>query len=212
VRRPIAATRCAPSSTAPDRDAWLDWLRTRRLALARHGWLCVHAGVVPPVDAARTLALAPRCEADARRARSAGIPARDVRQRAGRWNDTLQGPDRWRFVINVLTRIRFCTRRRRLDLPRPRTAPTPRRPAGALVRRARAAPPRGVPIAFGHWSTLGLINRPDLLALDTGCVWGGALTAVRVDGGRRDVLQVPCPQARNSGTRSARRFSARSTA
>jgi bis(5'-nucleosyl)-tetraphosphatase (symmetrical) len=50
-------------------------------------------------------------------------------------------------------------------------------------------------VAFGHWSTLGLINRPDLLSLDTGCVWGGALTGVRVDGGRREVLQVPCDQA-----------------
>jgi bis(5'-nucleosyl)-tetraphosphatase (symmetrical) len=55
-------------------------------------------------------------------------------------------------------------------------------------------------MAFGHWSTLGLIVRPDLLALDTGCVWGGPLTAVRVDGGRREVLQVPCAQAQRPGT------------
>ena len=57
----------------------------------------------------------------------------------------------------------------------------------------------GVPIAFGHWSTLGLINRPDLLALDTGCVWGGALTAVRVDGGRREVVQVALPAGAAAG-------------
>ena len=50
-------------------------------------------------------------------------------------------------------------------------------------------------MAFGHWSTLGLIQRPDLLALDTGCVWGGALTAVRVDGGRREVHQLDCAKA-----------------
>jgi len=50
----------------------------------------------------------------------------------------------------------------------------------------------GVPIAFGHWSTLGLIDRPDLLSLDTGCVWGGSLTAVRIDGGRRELFQVQC--------------------
>ena len=53
--------------------------------------------------------------------------------------------------------------------------------------------------AFGHWSTLGLVNTPLLLATDTGCVWGGALTAVRVDGGRRDVVQVPCSQAQRPG-------------
>ena len=53
-----------------------------------------------------------------------------------------------------------------------------------------------MPIAFGHWSTLGLVNRPDLLALDTGCVWGGALTAVRIDGGAREVIQVDCERRR----------------
>jgi bis(5'-nucleosyl)-tetraphosphatase (symmetrical) len=57
----------------------------------------------------------------------------------------------------------------------------------------------GQPVAFGHWSTLGLVDRPDLLALDTGCVWGGSLTAVRVDDGRRDVVQVKCAQAQAPG-------------
>ena len=57
----------------------------------------------------------------------------------------------------------------------------------------------GMPIAFGHWSTLGLVDTPLLLGIDTGCVWGGALTAVRVDGGRREVVQVKCPQARKPG-------------
>lgn len=55
------------------------------------------------------------------------------------------------------------------------------------------------PIACGHWSTLGLINQPKLLAIDTGCVWGGALSAVRVDGGRRELLQIPCEQAARPG-------------
>jgi bis(5'-nucleosyl)-tetraphosphatase (symmetrical) len=54
-----------------------------------------------------------------------------------------------------------------------------------------------VPIAFGHWSSLGLLERSDLLGLDTGCVWGGTLTAVRIDGGRRDVIQVPCEGKRH---------------
>jgi bis(5'-nucleosyl)-tetraphosphatase (symmetrical) len=56
-----------------------------------------------------------------------------------------------------------------------------------------------VPIAFGHWSTLGLVERDDLLGLDTGCVWGGRLTAVRIDGGRRDVFQVACAEAMTPG-------------
>ena len=53
----------------------------------------------------------------------------------------------------------------------------------------------GVPIAFGHWSTLGYTQRQDLLCLDSGCVWGGQLTAMRVDGGRREVHQIQCDQA-----------------
>jgi bis(5'-nucleosyl)-tetraphosphatase (symmetrical) len=52
------------------------------------------------------------------------------------------------------------------------------------------------PIAFGHWSTLGLIDRPSLLGLDTGCVWGRELTAARIDGGRREIVQVPCAPGR----------------
>ena len=111
------------------------------------------------------------------------------------WNDSLAGHDRWRMVLNALTRIRYC------------------RPDGTLEFDTKdgsgVAPPghlawfdvpgrrtQDQPIAFGHWSTLGLRNRPDLLSLDTGCVWGGALTAVRVDGGRREVTQVNCPEGR----------------
>jgi bis(5'-nucleosyl)-tetraphosphatase (symmetrical) len=94
----------------------------------------------------------------------------------------------------VLTRIRFVKADGSLDLK--------------VKESVGAAPPglhpwfdapnrrtEGIPIAFGHWSTLGLVNRPDLLALDTGCVWGGQLTAVRIDGGRRDVTQVACRAA-----------------
>lgn len=57
----------------------------------------------------------------------------------------------------------------------------------------------GTPVAFGHWSTLGLINRENLMALDTGCVWGGQLTAVRVDGARRELIQIDCPEAQKPG-------------
>jgi len=110
------------------------------------------------------------------------------------WRDDLDGAGRLRFVINTLTRIRFCTAEGRLDFKTKEgagAAPAGHHPWFDVPGRATA----GQPMAFGHWSTLGLINRPDLLAIDTGCVWGGALTAVRVDGGRRDVVQVNCEQA-----------------
>jgi bis(5'-nucleosyl)-tetraphosphatase (symmetrical) len=115
-----------------------------------------------------------------------------------RWDDGLQGADRLRFIVNALTRIRFCTEDGTLDLKTKEGLEAT--PAGLYpwfdTPGRRSA---GQAIAFGHWSTLGLLNRPDLLGLDTGCVWGGSLSAARVDGGRRELLQVPCPQAQAPG-------------
>ena len=183
---------------SPDLAAWLEWLAHCRLAHLECGWLCVHAGVVPQWDAAQTLALAAEVEA------LLSGPDLDAFLRVmygndpSRWDDTLGGADRWRFVVNVLTRIRFCTDDGTLDFKTKEgagAAPPDHRPWFDVPGRRS----EGQPIAFGHWSTLGLIERPDLLAIDTGCVWGGALTAVRVDGGRRDVVQVRCEQAQRPG-------------
>jgi bis(5'-nucleosyl)-tetraphosphatase (symmetrical) len=181
-----------------ERDSWLDWLRQRRMAHRFNGWLLVHAGVVPQWDTPTTLALAGEIEALLRGPELPQMLQGMYGNEPALWSETLQGPPRWRFIINALTRMRFCTPEGRLELQ--------------LKEGAHAAPPgyrpwfdiagrrtRGTPIAFGHWSTLGLINRPDLLALDTGCVWGGALTAVRVDGGRREIVQVRCEQAQRPG-------------
>jgi len=183
---------------APDRDAWLDWLRQRPLALERKGWLCVHAGVSPAWDAAQTLALAGEVQAMLRGPDLGDFLPLMYGNQPARWSDTLQGPDRWRHVINVLTRIRFVHADDRLDFKTKEGAATPDSglvPWFDFPQRASA----GTPIAFGHWSTLGLVNRPDLLGIDTGCVWGGALTAVRVDGGRREVVQVACDQVQRPG-------------
>ena len=184
--------------TSPERDAWLAWMRERPLAISHCGWLCVHAGVVPQWDVAQTLALARETEQLLRGADGPAFLPRMYGNQPSRWRDDLSGTDRARFVINVLTRIRFCGADGELDFKAKGNAD--RAPPGTLpwfdVPGRRTA---GCPIAFGHWSTLGLINRPDLLATDTGCVWGGALTAVRIDGGRREVVQVPCPQAQAPG-------------
>ena len=183
---------------SPRRDALLDWLRHRPLAAQAQGWLLVHAGVVPQWDAAITLALA----AEVQDVLAGPAMADFLREMYGndpaRWDPALAGVRRWRLVLNVLTRIRYCTPEGTLEFDTKDGSSVP--PAGHLAwfdvpGRATA----GVPIAFGHWSTLGLQNRPDLLALDTGCVWGGSLTAVRVDGGRREVVQVGCAQAQTPG-------------
>ena len=179
---------------AQDRDAWIDWLRRQRLAHLEDGWLCVHAGVVPQWDTAQTLALAAEVQALLRGPELGAFLAVMYGNEPDRWSDTLVDADRWRFVINTLTRIRFCTADGRLDFKTKEgagAAPPGHRPWFDVPGRRTA----GQPMAFGHWSTLGLIERDDLLAIDTGCVWGGALTAVRVDGGRREVVQVACAQA-----------------
>jgi bis(5'-nucleosyl)-tetraphosphatase (symmetrical) len=178
----------------PRREHWLAWLRQQRLAVQAEGWLMVHAGVLPQWTAAQTLAEAAVVEA---LLRSAELPA-FLKVMYGnapdRWDERLQGPERWRLVINALTRARLCSADGTLDF--------------VVKENIAAAPPglyawfdvpgrltEGVPIAFGHWSTLGAVERNDLLALDTGCVWGGALTAARVDGGRRELVSVRCEQA-----------------
>jgi bis(5'-nucleosyl)-tetraphosphatase (symmetrical) len=179
---------------APDAAAHIDWLRHQRLAHLESGWLCVHAGVVPQWSTTQALALAAEVQDVLR-----GPDLRDwLPQMYGdepaRWSDHLQGDARLRFVVNALTRLRFCTADGTLDLKTKDGADAA--PAGHWAWfdvPGRATSQQAM--AFGHWSTLGLVNRPLLLATDTGCVWGGSLTAVRVDGGRRDVLQVPCAQA-----------------
>ena len=184
---------------APDCRALLDWLRGQRMACRAPGWLLVHAGVVPQWDAEQTLALAAEVEALLRSPELAAFWPHMYGDEPRRWDDGLSGSARLRFVVNVLTRVRFVDAADgALEL--------------ALKESVAAAPPgivpwfeapnrrtAGEPIAFGHWSMLGLVNRPDLLAIDTGCVWGGALTAVRIDGGAREVIQVKCEQAQRPG-------------
>ena len=187
---------------APDHGDWMQWLRSQPLAHVEAGWLCVHAGVLPQWTTADTLALAVEVQAQLR-----GPGLRDFLHamygnEPARWSDDLAGMARWRLVINTLTRIRFCSLDGTLDLKTKEgvgAAPAGFMPWFDVPGRATL----GQPIAFGHWSTLGLLNTPHLLGIDTGCVWGGALTAVRVDGGRRQVVQVPCPQAQRIGAAAA---------
>lgn len=183
---------------APDRPALVDWLCRQRMAVHEQGWLMVHAGVVPQWDLDQTLQLAGEVE---RQLRGPGL--NDFLHvmygdEPARWDPALTGNDRLRFVVNTLTRIRFCSRDGTLDFKTKEgvTASTPDMMPWFDVPGRRT---QGVPIAFGHWSTLGLIDRPDLLSLDTGCVWGGQLTAVCVDGGERDVIQIQCTQAQKPG-------------
>jgi bis(5'-nucleosyl)-tetraphosphatase (symmetrical) len=183
---------------APDRAVLLDWLRQQPLAIAESGWLCVHAGLVPQWNAADALALASEVHDVLRGPTLHDFMPLMYGNQPARWDPDLDGPERWRFVINVLTRIRFCRADGTLDFETKEgahAAPAGHHPWFDVPGRRSS----GQPVASGHWSTLGLVNRDDLLALDTGCVWGGALTAVRVDGGRREVLQIRCERAQSPG-------------
>lgn len=178
----------------PRREAWIDWIRTRPLAARACGWLLVHAGLAPQWDAATTLALAAEVQAMLAGPDLHAFLAVMYGNEPARWRDDLAGAERWRCVINTLTRIRFCDADGRMDFATKEGADAA--PEGFMpwfeVPGRRSA---GTPIAFGHWSTLGLRHTPDLLALDTGCVWGGALSAARIDGGRREIVQIRCTQA-----------------
>ena len=198
VRRPHKGDTVDDILAAADRGALIDWLRHQRLAVWDTGWLMVHAGVPPPWSREDTLALAGEVEAVLRGPDLPGFLAAMYGNEPARWDPGLTGMPRLRFVVNALTRLRFCTADGEMDFKTKDGAGAA--PPGFMpwfdVPGRRSA---GTPVAFGHWSTLGLVDRPDLLALDTGCVWGGQLTAARVDGASREIIQVPCEQAQRPG-------------
>ena len=191
VRKPHRGDTLTEILDAPDRTEWLDWLRGRRMAVFEHGWLMLHAGVVPQWDRTQTLALAAEVEALLQGDGLADFLPQMYGDQPARWDDALVDAARWRFIINVLTRVRFVAADGTLDLVTKDgvgAAPAGFKPWFEASGRRTA----DTPIAFGHWATLGLINRADLIALDTGCVWGRQLSAMRIDDGRRELIQVEC--------------------
>lgn len=186
--------------TAPDRDALLAWLRIQHLAWLEHGWLMVHAGVVPQWSTELTLRCAAEVESILRGPALTEFLHAMYANTPEQWSPDLDGVERLRFIVNVLTRIRFCDAAGRLDHKTKDGAGSA--PPGYLPWfDVPGRKTRGQPIAFGHWSTLGLMQRNDLLALDTGCVWGGRLSAARIEAGQaHEIIQVDCAQAQRPGT------------
>ena len=181
---------------SPERDGWIEWLRQRPMLAEAHGWLLVHAGLAPAWDRARAIGLARDLERHLRTEPLAEFLHEMFGNDPARWSDHLTPSERLRFTLNALTRIRYVHADGTLDF----RVKDGRGPPPAGLYRWFEAPGRrsaGTRIAFGHWSTLGLVERDDLLGLDTGCVWGGRLSAVRIDGGRREVMQVACEAAQD---------------
>ena len=196
VRKPHRSDTVQDILNAPDREALLAWLRHRPLALQTHGWLLVHAGVLPQWDAAQTLALAHELESELQGADWGVLMHNMYGNSPDHWRDDLQGYDRLRVIVNALTRLRFCSAQGLMEFHTKDSADAA--PEGFMPwfevpgRRTE-----GTPVAFGHWSTLGAVQLPGVLPLDTGCVWGGCLTAARLGEttGVFERISVPCPQA-----------------
>jgi bis(5'-nucleosyl)-tetraphosphatase (symmetrical) len=178
----------APILEAPDRDELLHWLTRRPLVVAEGELLLVHAGLAPSWTAATAVALSAEVEAMLASENADAFLRTLYGDEPHTWRDRLGGFDRLRTIVNACTRMRFCTADGSMDFKEkrgPQMAPAGFRPWFEHEHRMSAAST----IVCGHWSTLELTLAPNLLMLDSGCLWGGPLTAVRLDD--RRVYQVP---------------------
>jgi bis(5'-nucleosyl)-tetraphosphatase (symmetrical) len=184
---------------APDRDALLTWLASRPLCHeeAAVGGMMVHAGLAPQWD----LPLARRCAREAEHALQSDPAAffdRLYGDLPNRWDPLLEGEERLRFIVNCFTRLRYVDADGRLML---KAKGSPKKTSGKSlipwfdVPEARWHGPR---IVFGHWSTLGFFRNGQVTALDTGCVWGDRLTALRLDVDEAEPVQVACSLPKTS--------------
>lgn len=193
------AQACKKSSTlrpileAPDCTELIDWLRYRPLLHTDPllGYTMVHAGLLPQWD----LTLASQCafevETILRSQDYVSFFQSVYGDAPDRWNDSLNGVDRYRVIVNGFTRLRFCDRHGGINLDY--KGPVGSQPEGLIPWYA--FPERrssDISLIFGHWSALGLHMERNVTAIDTGCLWGGALTAVRIDVTPIEVFQVPC--------------------
>jgi len=183
--------------SAPDRDELLDWLRRQPLLLEQPGEVAVlHAGLPPQWDLAQAHACAREAEAVLGGADYAAFLREMYGNEPAVWDEALSGLPRLRFIINAYTRLRYCSAAGRVDFEHKGAPGT--QPEGLLpwfqVPGRRSA---GTTLAFGHWSTLGRVHWPrqQVYGLDTGAVWGGRLTALRLED--RRLLDVASP--RHSG-------------
>jgi len=175
---------------APDRAELLDWLRRRPLMHVEDGFALVHAGLLPQWSVARARQLAAEVEAAMRGPRYRDLLENMYGDKPRRWRDELEGFDRLRVVINAMTRLRVVDGDGHMVLSfngEPGETHEGLTPWFDDPRRAS----RDHTVICGHWSALGLLVRSDVACLDSGCVWGNSLSAIRLSD--RSVSSIPCP-------------------
>ncbi len=178
---------------APDARELVDWLRSRPMMHVERGYAMVHAGLLPQWTIATASALAREVEQALAAPNYGDFLAHLYGSGPETWDEALAGWDRLRVLVNAMTRMRFCTTDGRMNVrAKGREAPAGYRP-WFEARPARAEPA----IICGHWSTLGLKLTERLAALDSGCVWGGTLSALRLDD--RTLVQLDCAGYRTPG-------------
>jgi bis(5'-nucleosyl)-tetraphosphatase (symmetrical) len=174
---------------APDREELLNWLRQQKLLHADGNFVMVHAGSLPSWSVAQALSLARFVEAALQSTDFRNLCGHMYGNQPDHWNDKLEGYERMRVIINAMTRMRICTPDGKMDFAYKGLAEDA--PAGYLPwfdTPNRAS--QDAIIICGHWSALGLRVRNNLIALDTGCLWGRSLTAIRLED--RQIFQVSC--------------------
>jgi bis(5'-nucleosyl)-tetraphosphatase (symmetrical) len=181
---------------APDRESLLGWLRQQPMLHVEGGWAMVHAGLLPQWSIATAQLLAREVETALRGPAWQEFLAELYGDTPDSWSDTLRGADRLRVIVNAMARMRFCTAEGTIELrTKGETAKAP--PGFFPWFDAPGRASRDRTLICGHWSTLGLKLRPDLIALDSGCVWGGSLSALRLED--RALFQVACKQCQAPG-------------
>ena len=189
IKRPHASDTFGDILAAPDRDELLAWLRQQKMMHADAHYAMVHAGLLPQWSVAQALSLAGEVERALR-----GDDWREfLRHMYGnhpdRWSDALSGFDRLRVITNAMTRLRLCSASGVMEFTHKlglENMPPGFMPWYDAPQRAN----RGTPIIFGHWAALGLLVRPDVISLDSGCVWGRSLSALRLED--RRIEQCDC--------------------
>lgn len=181
-----------PIIEAPDRDELCDWLRHQPLLHhdAALGYTMIHAGLPPQWDLATAQKMAREVEDVLRGDKFIGFMENMYGNKPKLWDENLMGWDRLRFAVNCFTRLRFCTKQGELDFHH-KGKPGSETDEVMPWFRTPARRSCGNRLLFGHWSTLGFYQSDNVTALDTGCLWGGKLTALRLDDGRPFHLDCP---------------------